>query len=191
MPLRYWLPHPSLPPHPLTEERTFQHRFELTSPGPKDKPEKVRKRQPRKPQPRKPRLHQARGPSKTPEEQREARRVYDQARSQKPERKEAMRLHATKLQKERKVAGLCVGCRNQPIPGQTRCEKCRNKHNESRNRGNESKPRRPKLTPEERIEARREYERTRSQKPERKEATRLSYKKRSQERKAARLAPLA
>ena len=128
-------------------------------------------------------------PKRAPEEQREARRIYDQIRSQKPERKEAARLHAKKVRQERKSSGQCRGCSNQAIPGQTRCEVCRDKHNESRNQGAERKPRAPKLTPEERIEARREYERTRSQTPERKEAARLRAEKQRQERRAARLPP--
>ena len=98
-----------------------------------------------------------------------------------------MRLYAKKFQEERKVASLCVACGNQAIPGQTRCEACRDKHNESRNRGAERKPRAPKLTPEERIEARREYDRARAQNPERIEANRLREKKRRQERAAAAL----
>ena len=177
-------PHPNLPPHPLTEERTFQHRFDLTWSQPKEKPRNIRK-----PKPRKPRLSQPRVRRKTPEEQREARRLYDKTRSQKPERKEAMRLYAKKFQEERKVASLCVACGNQAIPGQTRCEACRDKHNESRNQAAERKPRAPKLTPEERIEARREYELTRSQTPGRKEAARLRAEKQRQKRRAARLAP--
>ena len=134
-------------------------------------------------------LSQPRVRRKTPEEQHEARRLYDKTRSQKPERKEAMRLYAKKFQEERKVASLCVACGNQAIPGQTRCEACRDKHNQSRNQAAERKPRAPKLTPEERIEARREYELTRSQTPGRKEAARLRAEKQRQKRRAARLAP--
>ena len=79
-------------PHPFTEERTFQHRFDLTWSEPKEKPRKIRKPQPKKPKVREPRV-----PSKTPEEQHEARRVYDQARNQQSERKEAARLHTKKV----------------------------------------------------------------------------------------------
>ena len=63
-------------PHPLTEERTFQHYFEITRPEPK-------KEKPRK----------APTPKRTPEEQREARRLYERARNKQPERKEAARQH--------------------------------------------------------------------------------------------------
>ncbi len=49
----------------------------------------------------------------------------------------------------------------------------------------ERKPRAPKLTLEERIERRREYERARAQTPERKEAARLRAEKRRQESVAA------
>ena len=114
---------------------------------------------------------------------------YERGRSQTAERKESQRLQAQKARQGKKAAGLCVGCGNQPIPDQSRCEVCRDKHNESRSRGKEVRPRAPKLTPEERIERRRKYERTRSQTPERKEAARLRAEKQRQERKTAQLAP--
>ena len=112
---------------PLTEERTFRHRFEITRPEDKKKPRKVRKPEPRKAKPRK-----APTPKRTPEEQREARRAYEQARNQQSERKEAARVHARKVQKERKETGQCRSCSNKAIPGQTRCENCRDKHRLSR-----------------------------------------------------------
>ena len=121
-----WL-HPTGPPHPLTEERTFQHRFELTKPEPKKKPKMVRKPKPRKEKPRKDPK-----PKRTPEEQREARRLYEQARNQTAERKEAARLHGKKARQQRKENGQCRNCSNAAIPGQTRCESCRDKHNRSR-----------------------------------------------------------
>ena len=114
-------------PHPLTEERTFQHHFDITRPEPKEKPRKVRKPQPRKPRVRKPRV-----PTKTPEEQREARRAYEQTRSQTPDRKEYVRLQKQKARQERKEAGLCRICSSTAIPGQTKCEMCRDKHRVSR-----------------------------------------------------------
>ena len=103
-----------LSPHPLTEERTFQHTFDLTWPETKKKP-------------RKPRV-----PTRTVEEQTEARREYDKVGSQTPERKEVGRLRARQVRLERKEAGQCRDCSNEAIPGQTRCESCRDKHNRNR-----------------------------------------------------------
>ena len=171
---------PNVAPPTRTEERTFQLTFELTKPEPK--PKKATKPKPRKPKARKPRV-----PTKTVEERIEAQRQRDRARNQTPERKEAERLQKQKARRERKAAGLCKTCPNPAIPGQTRCEACRDKHNQSRNPGKEGKPRAPKLTPEERIERRREYERARAETPERKEAARLRSEQRRQERVAAAL----
>ena len=182
----------------LGESHTFQYTIDISPPPKKTKTKPTRKNKPKVTKPSKPKVKKARPkvkkPTKqqiriTPEKQREARRAYEQARNQTAERKEFQRLQAQKLRRERKVASLCVGCGNQAIPGNTSCEVCRDKHNQGRNRVTAGKPRRPKLTPEERIEARREYERARAQKPERKEAARLRAKKRWQERNAARLAP--
>ena len=164
----------------MTEERTFQLRFEITKPEPQTKPKKVRKPKLRTPRERKPRV-----PTRTAEEQTQARRDYNKARSQTPERQEFKRLQEKKARQERKAAGLCKTCPNPAIPGQTRCDTCRDKHNQSRNRSMERKPRAPKLTLEERIERRREYERARAQTPERKEAARLRAEKRRQESVAA------
>ena len=171
-------------PPPYSERITFHHTFKLTKPEPKHKPKKVSNPKPKKPQARKPRT-----PTRTPEEQKERQRNYDQVRNQQPQRKESCHRRAQKVRNERKLAGLCVGCGKQAIPGLTRCMVCRDKHNKNSNRGTEGKPSRPKLTPEERIDARREYERARAQNPERKEAKRLATEKRRQERRAARLAP--
>ena len=117
-------------PHPLTEDRTFQHRFELTKPAPNQKPRKVKKI--RKPRPRKEKPRKDPKPKRTPEERREVLRIYEQARSQTAERKEAARVHAKKVRQDKKDAGLCKTCPNPAIPGQTRCENCRDKHNRSR-----------------------------------------------------------
>ncbi len=114
-------------PSSCSKRITFQHTFQLEKPEPQKKSEKVRK-----PKSKKPRVRQPRVPTKTAEEQREARCVYEQARRQKPERKEAMRLHAKKLREERKKTGQCRVCSNQAIPGQTRCEICRDKHRANR-----------------------------------------------------------
>ena len=97
---------PPLSPHPLTEERTFQLRFGISRPEPKKKPRKVSK-----PRARKPRV-----PTRTAEELIEARREYDKARSQTPERKEAGRLRARQVRLERKEAGQCRDCSNPTFP---------------------------------------------------------------------------
>ena len=104
---------------PLTEKRTV----ELTKP----KPRKATKPNLRKPKTRKPRV-----PTKTAEERIESRRKYEQTRSQTAERKDLQRLKAQRVRQERKAAGLCRDCANAVIPGQTRCEVCRDKHRASR-----------------------------------------------------------
>ena len=120
-------PVPVQPPHPLTEERTFQHFFELAKAEQKKKLKKVRK-----PQPKKEKARKAPTPKRTPEEQREARRIYEQTRNQRSERKEAARLHGKKARQQRKENGQCRSCSNPSIPGQTRCVSCAQKHRESR-----------------------------------------------------------
>ena len=176
----------------LGESHTFQYTIDISPPPKKKKTKPARKAKPKvakatKPKPRKPRVREPRVPTKTVEERIEAQRQRDRARNQTPERKEAERLQKQKARRERKAAGLCKTCPNPAIPGQTRCEACRDKHNQSRNPGKEGKPRAPKLTPEERIERRREYERARAETPERKEAARLRSEQRRQERVAAAL----
>ena len=108
-------------------ERTFQHRFEITRPEPTKKPNKVRK-----PKPKKPRVRHPRVPTRTAEERIKAQRQHDRAKNQTAERKEFRRLQAQKARRERKAAGLCKTCPNPAIPGQTRCEVCRHKHNRNR-----------------------------------------------------------
>ena len=88
-------------PYPLTEERTIQHRFEITRPEYKTKPKKATKPKPKE---RKPKV-----PTRTAEEQIEAQQQCDRNRSQTPERKEAARLHAQKVRQERKANGQCRG----------------------------------------------------------------------------------
>ena len=84
----------------MTEERTFQLRFEITKPEPQTKPKKVRKPKLRTPRERKPR-----SPKLTLEERIERRREYERTRTQTPERKEAARLSAEKGRQE-SVAAL-------------------------------------------------------------------------------------
>ena len=110
-------------PQPLIEEGAFQQTFELTKPKPKKAT---------KPNLRKPNAENPGVPTKTVEERIESRREYDRARSQTEERKKFDRLYKQKVRQERKAAGLCKTCPNPAIPGQTRCESCRDKHNRNR-----------------------------------------------------------
>ena len=73
----------------------------------------------------------------TPEQieaQKEARRAYDQKRSQMPERKELLRRVAQARLDEAKSLGLCKDCPSPAVPNRTRCEKCTLKHQASRAR---------------------------------------------------------
>ena len=115
-------------PHPCSKRITFQHTFQLEQSEPKTK--KATKPKPRKPKPKDPR--KPRVPTKTVEERIKSRQEYERARTQNPERKEAARVQARKVLRERKEKGQCRGCSNPPIPGQTRCEACRDKHRVSR-----------------------------------------------------------
>ena len=114
------------PPHPLTEERTFQHHFEITRPEPKRKPKIVRKPEPKKEKPRK-----APTPKRTPEEQREARRLHERARNRTPERREYRRRYAEEQRQRAKLLGKCQNCSKPAIPGQTRCFSCAEAHRQS------------------------------------------------------------
>ena len=106
---------------PLTEGNTFQQTFELT------KPKKATKPNLRKPTAESPRVT-----TKAIKEPIEFRREYDRTREQTDERKEFQRRYKKQIRQERKAAGLCKTCHNPAIPGQTRCEACRDKHNRNR-----------------------------------------------------------
>ena len=56
------------------------------------------------------------------------RRQYDRAREQQPERKEYQRLRAQEKREKRIALGLCVGCGQPSVPGQTRCQACSVRH---------------------------------------------------------------
>ena len=79
------------------------------------KPPKPKVAKATKPKPRKPRIREPRVPTRTAEEQIQARRDYDKARSQTSERKEAARLHARQVLKEKKERGQCRDCPNEAI----------------------------------------------------------------------------
>ena len=112
--LAYRRNHKAQAPQPLTEGNTFQQTFELT------KPKKATK------------AGTPRVPTKTIEELAESRREYNRTREQTDERKEFQRRYKKQIRQERKAAGLCKTCPNPTIPGQTRCEPCRDKHNRNR-----------------------------------------------------------
>ena len=116
-------------PHPLTEERTFQLRFEIPRPETKKKSRKVKRPKPTKPKPRKPRL-----PTRTAEERGEARQEYERTRRKNPERTACHRLYQQRRAQEAKGLGLCTTCRRPAIPDQTRCETCAEAHRQSRRR---------------------------------------------------------
>ena len=113
-------------PHTLTEERTFQHHFEITRPESKKKPKIVGKPKPKKEKPRK-----APTPKRTPEEQREARRLHERARNRTPERREHRRRYAEEQRQKAKLLGKCQNCSKPAIPGQTRCFSCAEAHRQS------------------------------------------------------------
>ena len=62
------------------------------------------------------------------------RRQYDRARDQQPERKEYQRLRVQEKREKRIALGLCVGCGQPSVPGQTRCRACVLKHQETNKR---------------------------------------------------------
>ena len=64
------------------------------------------------------------------------RHEYELKRAQRPERKEQKRRHAQAKRQEAKSLGLCVACGAPPIPDQTRCPTCAEKHRVSRRRSN-------------------------------------------------------
>ena len=113
-------------PHPLTEERTFQHHFEITRPEPKRKPKIVRKPKPKEEKPRK-----APTPKRTSEEQHEACRLHERARNRTPERREYRRRYAEEQRQRAKLLGKCQNCSKPAIPSQSRCETCAEAHRQS------------------------------------------------------------
>ena len=74
------------------------------------------------------------------------RQEYERLRSQRPERKEAARQAAKNRRHDHIAAGLCVVCEGPPIPGETRCEVCAEKHRIARRKSYAKRRGRP--TPE-------------------------------------------
>ena len=73
----------------------------------------------------------------------EAREQNRHEYEQRLERKEYKRRHTQAKRQEAKEMGLCKGCRNPAISGQTRCETCAEKHRESRRRWQAQRKRKP------------------------------------------------
>ena len=71
------------------------------------------------------------------------RQEYEQRRSQRPERKEAARQAARKRRDRRIAAGICVVCEGTPIPGETKCEVCAEKHRIARSKSQAKRRGRP------------------------------------------------
>ena len=71
----------------------------------------------------------------TPEQveaKKEVRRAYDRQRSQQPSRKELQHRIAQERRDLALSLGLCLTCHGTPIPDQTKCETCAEKHRVSR-----------------------------------------------------------
>ena len=85
------------------------------------------------------------------EDRKQTKRELDRTRNQTPERKAFLRLQQQKLRENRKALGQCRNCPQKAIPGQVRCEACRDKHqadNRRRNAEHKSKNRQPSGTPD-------------------------------------------
>ena len=80
--------------------------------------------QPRKPKPKNEKPRKAPTPKSTPEEQREARRLYEQARNRNPERREYRRRYAEEQRQMARLLGRCQNCSKPAIPGLSRCKIC-------------------------------------------------------------------
>ena len=87
--------------------------------------------QPRKPKPKKQKPRKAPTPKRTPEEQREARRLHEQARNRTPERREYRRRYAEEQRQMARLLGRCQNCSKPTIPGLSRCEICAEAHRQS------------------------------------------------------------
>ena len=92
-------------------------------------------------QPKKQKPQKAPTLKRTPEEQREARRLNEQARNRTPERREYRRRYAEEQRQRAKLLGKCQKCSKPAIPGESRCKICAEAHRQSRRRS-DSKRRR-------------------------------------------------
>ena len=118
-------------------------------------------------------------------------------RANDPQWKKRDREYKARYQKEQlrraKEGGTCLNCKNPPLPGQVRCERCAERQRECYRKAkarketlaqqSESEPTIPKArqTPEQR----REYERERRQRPERKEYLKRHAREKAREAKEA------
>ena len=85
-------------------------------------------------QPKKQKPRKAPTPKRTPEEQREARRLHEQARNRTPERREYRRRYAEEQRQRAKLLGKCQNCSKPAIPGLSRCKICAEANRQSRRR---------------------------------------------------------
>ena len=90
--------------------------------------------QPRKPKPKKQKPRKAPTPKRTPEEQREARRLHEQARNRTPERREYRRRYAEEQRQRARLLGRRQNCSKPAIPGLSRCKICGEANRQSRRR---------------------------------------------------------
>ena len=64
------------------------------------------------------------------EARQEKRREYERQWAQTPEHKELMRRSTQERRDKAKLLGICVECGAPPIPDETRCQTCSNRHRE-------------------------------------------------------------
>ena len=115
----------------------FQHTFPIPGRPRAGTKQTIRaKKKLPKPKPKGDRKRPPATKAKDPDTAREARREYEQVRSQYPERKEYRRLLAQGKRSRAKELDQCRNCSKQAKPGQTRCPTCAEKHRESRIRSN-------------------------------------------------------
>ena len=69
---------------------------------------------------------------------------YGHLRQQRSDRREAQRKWAQENRQKAKQFGLCRDCRNEAIPGQTRCETCAESHRQARRRSDAERSARKK-----------------------------------------------
>ena len=80
-------------------------------------------------QPRKPKARVEPTPGEV-EARQERQREYERRRAQTPERKELKRRSTQERRDKAKLLGICVECGAPPIPDETRCQTCSNRHRE-------------------------------------------------------------
>ena len=118
------------PPPPRVEGRTFQFAFPL--PGKKRRKSKPERDGPAGKPNRKTKTPSKGGNQAKPDTRATTKtdsKGHDRTNSQTSDRKEYTRLWGQNSRDECKKNGLCTRCKEEPpIPGQTRCKKCAEKH---------------------------------------------------------------